>query len=82
MSPISTFQNFASVSSCLKTKVFARKEIVQYLQNCKYQDVNQNHFRKPLQASTNVMEKGYIKTAHIFFTRRSIFTLLFMLKLL
>ena len=41
-------------------------EIVQYLQNCKCKDVDQGHFRKPLQASTNVMKNDYPKTAHTF----------------
>ena len=31
-------------------------EIVQYLKKYKYQDVNQDHFRKPFQASKNAMK--------------------------
>ena len=36
-----------------KQRFLQENEIVQYLQNYKYQDYNQGHFRKPLQASTN-----------------------------
>ena len=38
-------------------------EIVKYLQGYKYQDVNQSHFGKPLQASTNSMKSDYPATA-------------------
>ena len=47
---------------------------MQYLQNYKYQDVNPGHFRNHLQASTNPMKNDYPKTAHTFFTGRSIFS--------
>ena len=37
-------------------RLFHENEIVQYLQNYKYQYVNQGHFKKPLQCSTNAMK--------------------------
>ena len=60
-------------------QLFANKhknEIVQYLQNYKYQDVNQGHFRKPMQGSTNVKKNDYSKTAHTFFMDHSILFLI------
>ena len=54
------------------TNPLHENEIVQYLQSYKYQDVHHGHFRKPLQTSTNFMKNEYPKTAHIFFTGRSI----------
>ena len=33
-----------------KQRFLHQREIMQYLQNCKYQDVNQSHFRKSIQA--------------------------------
>lgn len=47
---------------------------VLYLQNCKYQDINRDGFRKPEQVSTNTMKNNYPKTAHTFFMDRSIFS--------
>ena len=47
-------------------------EIVQYLQNYKYQDVNHNQFRKPLQASSNAMKNDFPSTTHAFSTGRSV----------
>ena len=38
-----------------KQRFLHENEIVQYLQNYKYQEINQCHFRKPLQVSTNCM---------------------------
>ena len=32
---------------------------MQYLQNYKFEDVNQGHFRKPLHASKNAMKNNY-----------------------
>ena len=64
---------------CLRQQLFRNKyflhenEIVQYLQNYKYQDINQGYFRKPLEAFTNAIKNSYPKTAHTFFTGRSIF---------
>ena len=48
---------------------------MQYLENYKYKDVNQDHFKKPLQATTNAMKNSHSKAAvHTFFTGRSIFS--------
>ena len=57
-----------------KQRFLHEGDIVQYLQNHKYQDVNQEHFRKLLQTSTNDMKNDYPKTAHTLFTGRSIFS--------
>ena len=48
--------------------------IVKCLQSYKEQDVNQGHFRKPLQDPKKVMKNDYTKTAHTFFRERSIFS--------
>ena len=42
-----TSRNFVYVRSYLQTKTFAGNELVQYLQIYKYQEVNQDHLRKP-----------------------------------
>ena len=60
------FRNFCSISSYLQTKTSHENEIAQYLQNYKCQEVNQSHFRKPLQGSTNVKKSYYFKTSHTF----------------
>ena len=40
-------RNVIYVRSYLQTKTFAENELVQYFQIYKYQDVNQDHLRKP-----------------------------------
>ena len=55
-----------------KQKFLHENEIVQYLQNYKYENVNQSHFRKPLQVSTNGIKNNFPTTTHTFFTSRSI----------
>ena len=50
-----------------KHKLLHENEIVQYLQNYKYQDIDQDYFRKALY-------KLHEKTAHEFFTRRTNFS--------
>ena len=46
-----------SVIIC-KQRYLHENKIVQYLQNNKYQDFNQERFRKFLQASTNLMDNN------------------------
>ena len=60
-----------SVVIC-KERLLHENEIVQYLQNYKYQDINQGHFRKLLQASTNAIKIDCPTTAHTFFTGCSV----------
>ena len=60
-----------------KRRFLHENEIVQYLQNYKYEEVNQGRFRKTKQASTNVIKNNYPKTAHTFFTGCSIFSYFF-----
>ena len=55
-----------------KQTFLQENEIVQYLQSYKYQDIKQDHFRKPLQASTNTMKNGCPTTSHTFFAGCSI----------
>ena len=55
-----------------KQKVLHGNEIVQYLQNYKCQDVTQDPFKEPLQASTNPMKNNCPAIAHTFFTGCSI----------
>ena len=52
MLPWILFEILLTSASICKQMFLHENEIVQYLQNCKYQDVNQDHFRKPLQVST------------------------------
>ena len=49
-----------------KQILLLENEIVQYLQNYKYKDVNQGHFGKPLQVSTKVIKNNYPKTIYTF----------------
>ena len=49
-----------------------KNEIKQYLQNYKFQNVNQGNFRKPLLTSTNSMKNDHPKTAQTFFTGHSV----------
>ena len=44
---------------------------MQYFQKYKYQDMNQDHFRKRLQASTNGIKNNCPTTIHTFLTGRS-----------
>ena len=62
---------FTSAVIC-KQKFLHENEIVQDLQNYKYENVNQSHFRKPLQVSTNGIKNNFPTTTHTFFTSRSI----------
>ena len=55
-----------------KQRVLHKNEIVKYLQNLKNQDANQDHFIKPLQASTKPMKIDCPTIAHTFFMGRSI----------
>ena len=62
-----------SVAIC-KQRLLHENENVLNPQNYKDQGINQGHFRKPLRASTKAMKNNYPKTAHTFFTGRSIFS--------
>ena len=55
-----------------KERRFQEHNTVQYLQNWKCQDVNQDHFRKPLQASKNVVKNNYPKAAYTLLMGHSI----------
>ena len=50
-----------------KQILLLENEIVQYLQNYKYKDVNQRHFGKLLKVSTKVIKNNYPKTVYTFF---------------
>ena len=47
---------------------------MQYPQNYKYQDVNQSHFRKPLQAFTKAVKNYHPEAAHTFLKGCTIFS--------
>ena len=53
MLPWILFELLLTSAVTYKQRFLYKNEIVQYLQNYIDQDVNQDHFRKPLQASTN-----------------------------
>ena len=74
MSPSVLFEILLTSAVICKERILHKNEIVQYLQNYKHQDVNQDDFRKPFQASINAMQNDYRKTAHTFFVGRSILT--------
>ena len=74
MSPWTLFEVLVTSVVICKQRLLHENEIVQYLENFKYQDVNQGHFRKPLQAFINTMRNNYPKKAHTFFTGRSFFS--------
>ena len=57
-----------------KQRLFHKNEIVQYLQNYKYQDVNGDNFKKQLQTSKKAKKNNYPETAHKFLMCCSIFT--------
>ena len=59
-----------SVTSAVicKQRLLHEYEIVKYLQNCKYQDINAGRFRKHLQVSIKTMENNYPMVTHTFFT--------------
>ena len=60
-----------------KQRLFHKNEIVQYLQNYKYQDVNGDNFKKQLQTSKKAKKNNYPETAHKFLMCCSIFTYVF-----
>ena len=73
--PAQTLSEILITSAVIcKQRLLLENEIVQYFQNYKYQDVNQGQFRKPSRASTKAVKNNYPKTAHTFFTGRSIFS--------
>ena len=53
MLPWILFEVFPASEVICKQRFLHGNEIVQYLTNYKYQDVNQDHFKKLVQASTN-----------------------------
>ena len=53
MLPWILFELLLTSAVTYKQRFLYKNEIVQYLQNYIDQDVNQDQFRKPLQASTN-----------------------------
>ena len=50
-----------------KQKLLDENKILQYLQNHKYYDVEQGHFRKTLQSSTKNIKNIYLKPARFNF---------------
>ena len=64
-----------------KQRFLHENEIVQYLQNSKYEGVNQGHFRKPLQASTSAMKNAMKNDSPYIFHGPFNFKLLFTFKL-
>ena len=58
----------------LRLRYLHENEIVQYLQNYSYQDINQGHFKKTLQASTNAMKNNCPQVTLTFFTGYSALT--------
>ena len=72
MLPWTLFEILLTSTVICKQRFLHENEIVQYLHNYKYQDINQGHFRKPLQGSTNGIKNNCPTTTHTFFTRRSI----------
>ena len=76
------FWNFAMSAVIYKQRFLHKNEVVQCLQNKKYQEVNQSNFRKPLQTSANAIRNNYPKTAHTFFIGLSILSYLLRLNVI
>ena len=76
MLPWILFEMLLMSAVICKQRYLRKNEIVQYLQNYKYQDINHGHFRKPLQASTNGIKNNCPTTTHILFTGCSILSYL------
>ena len=76
MLPWILFEILLTSAGIYKQRFLHENKIVQYLQNYKYQDINQGHFKKPLQASTNGIKNNCLTTTHAFFTGRSILSYL------
>ena len=72
MLPQILFEILLTSAIICKQRLSHENKIVQYLQDYKYQDINQGHFRKPLQASANNVKNNCPIKTHIFFTGRSI----------
>ena len=66
MSASELFEILLMSAVICKQRFLHENEIVQYLQNYKYQDVNRGYFRKPVQAATNLMKNDYPKPAYTF----------------
>ena len=56
MSRWALFKILLMSAAVFKQWLLHKNEIVQYIQSCKHQDVNQGRFRKSLQGFTNVMK--------------------------
>ena len=68
-------QSFGCVNSYLQTKTFTQKRDCAISSKLQIpRRYNQDYFRNPLKASINAMKNNYPKTAHTFFTGRSIFS--------
>ena len=68
------FETLITSAVICRQRFLHESNIVKCLQSYKEQDVNQGHFRKPLQDPKKVMKNDYTKTAHTFFRERSIFS--------
>ena len=81
MLPWTLFEVLLTPVAICRQRLWLEDEIVQYFQNYKYQDVNQDNFKKPLQVSTNAMRPNNPKKP-IHFHGSSNLQLLFTFKLL
>ena len=57
-----------------KQRLLHENEIVQYLQNYKWWDVNQSHSKNSVQDSTSATKRDYHEATHKFFTDQSVFS--------
>ena len=67
MSTLIVFEVLVTSTVACKLRLLHKNEVVQYLQNHKYQAINRNYFRKHLKASINTLKNNYPKTGHTFF---------------
>ena len=74
MSAYTLFEILLTSAVISKQRLLHENEIMQCLQKYEYQDVNQSHFRKHLEGSTNAGKTTSLKTADKFFMGRSIFS--------
>ena len=74
MPPGPIFKILLTPAVICNQRLLQENKIVQCFEKYQNQDVNEDHFKKPLQSSTNVMKNNYPETAHNFFPCCSIFS--------
>ena len=72
MSTLIVFEVLVTSTVVCKLRLLHKNEVVQYLQNYKYQAINRNYFRKHLKASINTLKTTTLRQATHFSRAKSI----------